>query len=158
MNRFRSMTIAALLIIGALAAGAAYAQGPGGPGGRGGFGPRAFGGVGLPLRALNLSDAQEQQLRTLRQQFRDQSRSAAEKFRAAMLAQRNAVAAIPVDEPLIRSTSQALADAQTELALQQARLQSEIFGLLTPEQQAQAKKLQAEREARVQQRARPRNN
>ena len=42
------------------------------------------------------------------------------------------------------STTQALVEAQTELAIQQARMQSEIFALLTPAQQEQAKKLQAE--------------
>ena len=158
MNRFRSLTLTAVLA-GVLAAGVAFAQGPSGPGRRGG--PGGFIGGGLPLRALNLSDAQEQQLRTLRQQFREQNRSTAEKLRAAMDAQRKAVAAVPVDEPLIRSTSQALVEAQTELAIQRSRLNSEVFGLLTPEQQAEAKKLQAERQPRAQQREqrqRQRNN
>ena len=68
-----------------------------------------------------------------------------------MEAQRKAVETIPVDEGLIRSTTQALVDAQTEMAIQQARLQSEIFALLTPDQQAQARKLQAERSQRMQQ-------
>ena len=63
-----------------------------------------------------------------------------------------AVATLPVNEQLIRSTTQELADAQTEVALQQARVNSELFALLTPAQQEQAKKLQAEREARAQQR------
>ena len=74
-----------------------------------------------------------------------------------MDAQRKAVATIPVNEQLIRSTTQELAEAQTEMAIQQARLQTEIFGLLTPEQQAQAKKLQAERDARAQQRQQERS-
>jgi Spy/CpxP family protein refolding chaperone len=59
---------------------------------------------------------------------------------------------MPVNEELIRSTTRDLAEAQAEVAIQQARLQTEIFGLLTPEQQAAAKKLQAERAARSQQR------
>ena len=65
-----------------------------------------------------------------------------------MDAQRKAVDTIPVDEGLIRSTTQALVEAQTEMAIQQARLQGEIFALLTPDQQAQARKLQAERNQR----------
>jgi periplasmic protein CpxP/Spy len=151
MNRFRSLTLATLLA-GVVAAGAAYAQGPApdgrGPGGRG---PGGFGrGGGLPLRGLNLTDAQEQQVRTLTQQYREQNRAAGEKLRAAFDAQRNAVETVPVNEGLIRSTTQELAEAQTEAALQQARLHADIFALLTPEQQAQAKKLQAERQARRQ--------
>ena len=146
MKRFRSLTLTAVVTI--LLASAAYAQGPG-PGGRGradGFGR----GVGLPLRALNLTYAQQQQIRTLTQQNREQTRAAFQRLRTAMDAQRKAVAAIPVNEALIRSTSQDLADAQTEVAIQQARMRTEIFGLLTPEQQAEAKKLQSERESRRQ--------
>jgi protein CpxP len=147
MISIRSFTIAAAL--GALlAGGAVYAQGPGpgGPGrGPGGFGR---GGGGLALRALNLTDAQREQVRTLTQQHREQNRAVADKMRAAMEAQQNAVQTIPVDEALIRSTTQELAEAQTEMALQRARLHSEILALLTPEQQAEAKKLQAERAAR----------
>jgi len=69
-----------------------------------------------------------------------------------MDAQRKAVATMPVDEELIRSTTRELANAQAEVAIQQARLRTEIFGLLTPDQQANAKKFQAEREARSQER------
>jgi Spy/CpxP family protein refolding chaperone len=58
---------------------------------------------------------------------------------------------MPVNEGLIRSTTQALADAQTEVAIQRARMQAEMFTLLTPAQQEQAKKLMAERESRAQQ-------
>jgi protein CpxP len=154
MNRFRTLTLTALLT-GVLAAGV-YAQGPGGPGGgpgrRGAGGPGGPGGMGLPLRALDLSDAQEQQIKTLTQQYREQNRGAGEKLRAAMDARRKAVEAIPVNEQLIRSTSADLAEAQTEMALQQARLHSELFALLTPEQQAKAKTLQSERAAKAQQR------
>ena len=149
MKRFRSLTLTAVLAV--LLAGAVYAQGPG-PGGRG-RGPDGFGGrMGLPLRALNLTDAQQQQIRTMTQQNRQQNRAAFERLRTALDAQRKAVATIPVNETLIRSTTQELADAQTEVAIQQARLQTEIFGLLTPEQQAEAKKLQTERATRQQQR------
>jgi periplasmic protein CpxP/Spy len=155
MKRFRSLTLTAVLAV--LLAGAVYAQGPG-PGGRG-RGPNGFGpGAGLPLRALNLSDAQQQQIRTMTQQNRDQNRAVFQRMRTAMEAQQKAVATIPVNEALIRSTTQDLAEAQTEVAIQQARLQTEIFGLLTPEQQAEAKKLQTERATRQQQRQQRQRN
>jgi periplasmic protein CpxP/Spy len=155
MTRFRSFTVAAVLTA-LMAGGAAFAQGPGGRGGRGagGFGP----GGGLPLRALNLTDAQQEQVRTLTQQFRTQNRETAERLHAAMETQRKAVEAIPVNEELIRATTRELAEAQAEVAIQRARLNAEIFGMLTPEQQAEAKKVQAERATRAQQRGeRPRN-
>jgi Spy/CpxP family protein refolding chaperone len=68
-----------------------------------------------------------------------------------MDAQRKAVETIPFDEGLIRSTTQALVDAQTNMAIHQARLQGEIFALLSPVQQEQVKTFRAEREARGQQ-------
>ena len=155
MKGFRVLTVTAALAV--FLSGAASAQGPG-AGGRG-RGPDGFGpGMGLPLRALNLSDAQQQQIRTLRQQNRQQSRTALERLRTAADAQRKAVATIPVNEALIRSTTQELVEAQTEVAIQRARLQTEIFGMLTPEQQVEAKKLQTDREARLQQRQQRQRN
>ena len=163
MNRFRILTligvIAALLVTGFV-----YAQGPGGPGMRGrgmrGGGPGGPGGPGgfgqgLMVRQLNLTDAQKDQFKTITQQHRDQNKATMERLRTAMEAARKAVQTMPVNEALIRSTTQDLADAQAEAAIQRAHLQSELFALLTPDQQAQAKKLQAQRESRMQQ-GRPR--
>jgi protein CpxP len=65
-----------------------------------------------------------------------------------MEAQRKAVETVPVDESAIRATTQELVEAQTELAIERAKLHAQVFALLTPEQQAQAAKLRAEREAR----------
>jgi periplasmic protein CpxP/Spy len=158
MTRFRTLTLTAVLAA-LLAGGVAFAQGPGrrGPGGFNGPGPGGPGGPGgLPLQALNLSDAQKDQIKQLTEQYRQQDQNVAEQLRSAMEAQRKAVETMPVDEGLIRSTTQALVEAQTEMAIQQARLRSDIFALLTPDQQAQASKLQAERNQRLQQRQRPR--
>jgi protein CpxP len=157
MTRFRALTLTAVLA-GLLAGGIAFAQGPGpgrrGPGGYGGPGPGGRGGpggpAGLPLQALNLTEAQQDQIKQLMQQTRQQTPNVGEQLRTAMDAQRKAVETIPVDEGLIRSTTQALVEAQTEMAIQQARLRSDIFALLTPEQQAQARKLQAEQDQRAQ--------
>ena len=159
MTRSRSL-IASTLIIGLIASGVAFAQGRGrGPSRGGGPADRGLrgllgpiGGPALPLGALNLSDAQRQQVRDIRERNRDESRAAADTLRQALTAQRTAVEKVPVDEGLIRSTTQILADAQTEVALHQARLHAEVWGVLTPAQQDEAKKLRAEREARVQQR------
>ncbi len=160
MIGFRSL-IGSAVVIGLVASGVGFAQGRGrGPAGRGGGlaagGPMGLmgpmGGLALPLGELNLTDAQRQQVREIREGSRDESRAAAERLREALTAQRAAVEKVPVDESLIRSTTQALADAQTEIALLQARLHADVWGVLTPAQQDQAQKLRAEREARLQQR------
>jgi len=142
--------MAAMLATGA----SSYAQGPGfgrrggGPGGPGRVGGP---GVALPLRELNLSDAQQQQIRDIRERHRDESRQIGERLRTAMEAQRAAVEATPVNESLIRSTAQQLADVQADAAVQRAQVRSEMLSVLTAEQQAQLSKLQADREARAQQ-------
>ena len=107
------MVIAALV---ALLAGGVALHAQGGPGGRGrgagGFGPGGPG-FGLPLRELNLTDAQREQVRAVMEQYRPQFQALNE------------------------------------------RLQSDIRAILTPEQQQQADKLRADREAKMKQR-RPR--
>jgi len=47
---------------------------------------------------------------------------------------------------------QDLAAVEADLAVEQARLHSELFAILTAEQQAQAQKLRVDREARVKER------
>jgi Spy/CpxP family protein refolding chaperone len=121
--------------------------GPGGPGGPGFGGPR----LALPLRDLNLTDAQQQQVQSIRERRRDEAQQIAERLRTAMQAQRKAVEAVPVNESLIRSTTQELADVQADAAIAQAHARSEILSILTADQRAQLTKLQADREARVQQ-------
>lgn len=142
---------AAALVAALTVSGAAYAQGPDGPGrgGRGFGGPGGPGGPGgLPLRGLNLTEAQQEQVKAIRERHAADLRTAQERLRKAMDAQRKVVETVPVNEGLIRTTTQELADAQTEAAIEQSRLLTDTWAVLTPAQQAQVKKLQAERDAR----------
>jgi protein CpxP len=155
MTRFRALTLTAVLAT-LLAGGVALAQGPGlgrrdGPDGIRGFGGPGGRLGGVPVRALNLTASQQDQVRQLIQQYRTQNQKAGEQLRTAIEAQRKAMETIPADEAVIATTTRALVEAQTEMAIQQARLQGEIFALLTPDQQAQVRKLQAERSQRAQQ-------
>jgi len=86
------------------------------------------------------------------EQSHEQNRDVVSRLREARDAQRKATEAVPFDEQAIRSTTQALVEAETNAAIARAKLHAEIFALLTPEQQAQAAKLKTEREARQSQR------
>ena len=149
MKRTRVFTLAAILA-GGLIASTTLAQVPDterghrGPARSGDFGRD---GGGLPLRALNLTDAQRQQIQTLVQQSHEQNRDLASRLRQAREAQRTAAEAIPFDEQAIRSTTQALVEAESEAAVARAKVRTGIFALLTLEQQAQAAKLKAERQS-----------
>jgi protein CpxP len=140
---------AAILLVAGLSAGV-YAQDPGR---RGPMGRARHGMFGSPsLRQLDLTEAQREQVREIRQRYEAQRRDAGEQLRKAHQAQRAAVEALPVNEGLIRSTTQALATAQTEMALLHARVHSDVWAILTPEQQEKAKQLRAQRETRMKQR------
>ena len=146
-----ALTAGAALLAAGLGT-AALAQGPEGRRGGRGFGHGSGGRGGFPLAQLELTDAQRQQVRDVMQKHREDLRAAGAKLDQAHRAQREAATTMPVNEGLIRSTSQALAEAQTEMALAQARVHGEIWTLLTPEQQAKAKELRTQRENRMKER------
>jgi protein CpxP len=137
--------------------------GPGGPGGPGFRGPGGPGGPGgplagllalhpeLPLPALNLTDAQREQVRTILQGHRDEGRALATRAQTALEALRKASEGT-VDEGAIGQQGQALGAVIAEAAVLRARVRSEVFAILTPEQQAEATKIQAERRTRMQER------
>ncbi len=146
----RSKVLLASVLATGLAAGVFAQGGPGGrrgPGGPGGFGGGR--GVGLPLAQLELTDAQKTQLKDVMQRHRADLQAAMKQLGTAHDAQRKAIETTPLNEGLVRSTSDAVGAAQTELAVLQARIHSDVFALLTPEQQAKAKQLSAERETRM---------
>jgi protein CpxP len=147
MSRPIAVAAAAALLVTSLAAGA-LAQGGRGPRGEG---HRGFG-MGRGFAGLNLTDAQREQIRDIRQRHEAEMKEARAKVDTARAGHRQAVEAIPVDEGRIRATSQALAEAQADMAVLRARVHSEIFALLTPEQQAKAKELRAQRENRMKER------
>ena len=133
-------------------------RGPGGPGGPGGFtgGPGGFGrgGFGGPmalLRQLDLTDEQRAQVRQVMESHRDEQRAIGERVMAAHRAQEDAVTAPQFDEQVIRTKSAELAAVEADAAVLQAKVHSEVFALLTPEQQAKAAELKAQRQAQAQQ-------
>jgi len=112
----------------------------------------------LPLRDLNLTEAQQQQVRDIEQRHRADNKPLADRLRTAADAQRKAIETEPVNDGLIRTTTQALADVEADAAIARAHLRSEIFAVLTPEQQAKASQLEAarpDREGRRGQRQNP---
>jgi protein CpxP len=157
----RVLTVAVVAAL--LATGTAFAQG--GPRLRDGFGGQGFGGgrgpgarmaadpaAMLPLRQLDLTEAQRTQIRQLAERHRSEVRPLLERLRSAAGARRQAMEASPLDEGRIRGAVEELSRVEADLAVHRARLRSEIFALLTPEQQQRAEQLRAERDARLQQR------
>ena len=166
MNRFRRTKIALIALIVALMAGftaALFAQGgPGGGtrrgpgGGAAPFGPGDPGGrgfaAGFALGQLDLSDAQKQQVRDIMQRRQQELRPTLDRLQQAMQAQRAAINAVPVNEQAVRAAAANLAAAEADMAVEQARMHADIFAILTVEQQEKAKQLEAQGQARAQER------
>lgn len=150
MNQVRTVT-AVVAMAGLLATGVTFAQGPrgGGPDGRGGRGMGPGAGPGLALRGADLNDAQRQQIQEIRERYREQGREAASALAEAQQAQRDAVEAVPANEGLIISLTEQLVRTQIDVALHQARMNTEVWAVLTPAQQEQVAAARAEREARA---------
>ncbi len=131
---------------------------PGGPIGRGGpggwLGP-AGGPLGM-LRMLgprlNLTDAQREQLKSIADAHKEEWKALADRARTAHEALIDAVTAATVDESLIRTRAADVAAVEADIAVASAHARAEAWQILTPEQQAQAAKFQAEAKTRMRER------
>ena len=137
-----SLGLVAALAVPALALGP---EGRG-HGRRGGFGRMAQGAAGLPLRQLELTDAQREQVRGIVSARSAEVKAIHERLRAAHQAQHSAVTRVPVDENEVRARVTEAAVIEADLAVIRARMHEQIYQVLTPDQQQKAKALQAERQ------------
>lgn len=136
-------TVGVLIVAGLLLAMTAdavaqgrFGGGRGGPGGFVGDAGRRGGGIG-PLAALrSLTDAQRQQIRTLGEQRREELTTLGRQVADAHRALAASAVAGQVDE----SKATELGTATTALALSRARLQADVFAVLTAEQRAEVAK------------------
>jgi Spy/CpxP family protein refolding chaperone len=83
--------------------------------------------------------------------------TAMKKLAAARQTQRAAIESVPVDEAKITSVTQDLTQAEVDVAIQSARLNAAVWGVLTDAQKAEVTKLRAERQARAGERRERRN-
>ena len=131
--------------------------------GRGmGMGPQGQPGAG-PTAGLNLTEAQRDQVRTLREAQRKDAQALREKMRAARQQLQQAMRADIPDEAAVRSAAGAVAALQADQAALQARARAQMMKVLTPEQQARVKEARtraaqrAQRAMRVQRQMMQRN-
>ena len=110
------------------------------PGGAGAPGPQGRLGV---VRRLGLSDDQKQQIRGVLKSHSAEIEAQLQATRTGGKALRQAIAAQPLDEGLIRQQALALGEVRADGAVLRARIHSEIWPILTPEQQETAKKLRS---------------
>ena len=115
----------------------------GGPGG----GP--LGRWGMLASRLGLSDTQRSQIKGILQAHGDELRGLGDKAMAAREALNDAIDSGTVDEAAIRARSAEVAAVEADMAVTRAQIEAQVFQVLTPDQQAKAKTLEAQRKERM---------
>ena len=123
------------------------AQGRLGPGG-----PRKAGFAVLAwLVPLDLTEGQRVQVKDVMQLHRAETATIGKQLPTLQGALKKAVDTYPLNETLVRNAANALNAAQTEMVLLRARIRSDVYGILTPEQQRRDQELRSRREALLKQ-------
>ena len=108
------------------------------------------GSMGRGQDRLSLTEAQRDQIRTLRETQRTDLQALREKMSAARQQLRQAMRADVPDEAAVRSAAGAVAALQADQAVLQARARARLMEVLTPEQQALMKQARARAGQRAQ--------
>lgn len=105
------------------------------------------------VKDLQLTAQQKQQVKDIFAKNRPQAEPLMKQFTAERRAMRGLIQADVFDEAAIRAQSAKMAAVEADLAVQRARVAQEIRAILTPEQIAKAKELQAQRDKKMDERA-----
>ena len=116
-------------------------RGPGGP-----MGPMGMG-IGPGFRELDLTDDQKAQVKSIAESHQADFKAVGEKMRAAREGMRALSDADTLDESAVRAKSIEVAAAEADAAILNAKVRTQTLQVLTSEQLAKLKELQASREA-----------
>jgi protein CpxP len=98
---------------------------------------------------LNLTDAQKEQMKQIAARFRESTKALRQQGRENRGGEFDALKDGTFNDAAVRAAAQARANARVEMEVAHARMMSEMYAILTPEQKAQ---LAAERQQREQKR------
>ncbi len=102
-------------------------------------------------RELNLSDAQQSQIKSILQAERAKTQPIREQLRQNQLSQNNGVTG-NFDEAQARTFANKQSQLMSDLMVERARTKSQIFAVLTPDQRQKAQQLMQEHRQRRQNR------
>jgi Spy/CpxP family protein refolding chaperone len=123
----------------------------GGPGGRFGRGGGPGGPMGLApmmLGRLNLTSDQQDRVKQIMDSHKQDQQAIGKRAMAAHDALESAVTSPSFDETVIRQRASDLAAVDADQAVLRARIYAEVLQILTPDQQAKLKTMQAEMQQR----------
>lgn len=110
------------------------------------------------LKEAGVTDAQREQIRAILREQRPQLQPLRKQLVQERRALRDVIQTTPVNESAIRTQSARVAQVQADLAVQRARIAERVRAVLTPDQLAKLKDLQAKRDARIDERLNRQNN
>ena len=144
-TRTRILVIAAAVMMVAVVA--ALAQGMHGPGGRGGFGHL----LGFYSDYLDLTSAQQDQVKAIWAKEKPALQPLMQQMRQFHSQMNQIAESGTFDEAKVRALATQQSQTMVELAVQHARIKSEMIQVLTPDQKAKLAKFEAKRADRMQQ-------
>jgi len=105
----------------------------------------------LPMfgQRLGLTDAQKDQIKSIAESHKEEWKTIAGRARTAHEALEDAVTADAIDEGLIRQRSAEVGAVEADMAVARARTFAEFVQILTADQKAQLKTMQAEMKKRM---------
>ena len=144
LTRTRVLVIGAAVI---LAVAVALAQGMHGRGGRGGFEHM----LGFYSDYLDLSSAQQDQIKAIMQKEKPALAPLMQQMKQFHSQMNQLDQSGTFDEAKVRALATQQSQTMIELAVQHARIKSEMYQVLTPDQKTKFAQFQAKREQRMQQ-------
>jgi periplasmic protein CpxP/Spy len=106
--------------------------------------------IGFPFKELDLTDAQHTQIKAVMQKEHSTMKPLMQQFHQ-LEQQLKQYSEGTYDEAKVQALVSQQSQTLVQLAVQETRIHNEIYQLLTPDQQAKMKEIEANREARVQQ-------
>ena len=106
--------------------------------------------MGLPLRQLDLTDAQREQVKAVMHKEHSTMKPLMTQLHA-MQQQLKQYSEGTYDEAKVQALVAQQSQTLVQMKVQETRIHSEIYQLLTPDQQAKLKEIEANREAHMQQ-------
>jgi len=140
-----------MLLLGLTSVAATYARDNAGFGRHRGFMARRL------ARELNLSDAQRAQIKTIMQAEKPKLQPLMQQLHQSRMTEQAAMGA-QFDEAKARAYADQQARLMSDLMVERARIQSQIYSVLTPAQQQKMQQLRQERQQRMQQRLQQQQN
>jgi periplasmic protein CpxP/Spy len=111
-----------------------------------------YGGIGFHARALNLTDDQRTQMKAIMTKEKPTLTPLLNQMATTRQQLRQLEMSGTFDEGKVRELATQQAQTMTELTVQKARIRSELYQVLTPEQKTKMTQIMQERQQRSQQR------